>query len=309
MFNKFYNFLNYFLKKRDTFQIKTLIGKQILERRRSYYDQIDNLNDVELKIFSQNGEDGIIDYLLNKIEIKDPKFIEIGTEQYEEANTRFLYEAYNSYGVIIDQGINLEKTKSDLEFWRGRIKVLKKNVSSSNIDQILKFEDFKNVDLFSIDIDGIDYWVIKKIPKYFSKIFIAEYNPIFGSNIEVTVPDHQNFDRTAYHYSNLCWGVSLKGLVNLMKEKGFCFLGVNNMKNNAFFVQEKYKNNFLKILENKENFNSNFNTNNLFMESRDQKGNLTFLNKNEQIKKIRNCDVFLINEKKIVKFEEIEKLI
>ena len=36
------------------------------------------LNQTELKIFSQNGEDGIIDYLTFQLGIKKPKFVEIG---------------------------------------------------------------------------------------------------------------------------------------------------------------------------------------------------------------------------------------
>ena len=76
-----------------------------------------------------------------------------------------------------------------------------------------------NLDLFSLDIDGIDYWVMKELPDNLSKIIITEYNAIFGANFEVTVPNINNFDRTKYHYSNLCYGMSLRAIINLMKSK------------------------------------------------------------------------------------------
>ena len=84
--------------------------------------------------------------------------------------------------------------------------------------------------------------VLKELSKKFAKIFVAEFNPVFGPNLEISVPNIKNFNRTKYHYSNLCWGVSLKALVNLMKTKGYVFLGVNQLKNNAFFVIDDFKN-------------------------------------------------------------------
>ena len=64
--------------------------------------------------------------------------------------------------------------------------------------------------------------------KKISKIFIAEYNPYFGSELEITVPNIKNFNRTNYHYSNLCWGVSLKALIKIMELKGYIFIGSND---------------------------------------------------------------------------------
>ena len=57
---------------------------------------------------------------------------------------------------------------------------------------------------------------------------------MFGPNLEITVPNQKDFDRTKYHYSNLCWGTSLKALINLMQGKGYIFLGTNLLKNKLF---------------------------------------------------------------------------
>ena len=60
------------------------------------------INDYEFKVYSQFGEDGIIQFLINNIKITNKSFIEFGVENYEEANTRFLLENNNWSGLIID---------------------------------------------------------------------------------------------------------------------------------------------------------------------------------------------------------------
>ena len=77
----------------------------------------------------------------------------------------------------------------------------------------------RDLDLFSLDIDGIDYWILNKLPNNFSKIAIIEYNPVFGWDMEVSVLNIDNFDRTKYHYSNLCFGMSLKAAIKIMENK------------------------------------------------------------------------------------------
>ena len=50
------------------------IGSSHFSRMRHYYSKIKNLSDADYKVFSQTGEDGIIDYLLYSLNIKVPKF-------------------------------------------------------------------------------------------------------------------------------------------------------------------------------------------------------------------------------------------
>ena len=84
-----------------------MIGSSHLTQMRIKYQKITNLRDVEYKIFSQNGEDGIIDYILYCLNINKPKFIEIGVGDYSEANTRFLFETRSPKGLIVDCEKNL----------------------------------------------------------------------------------------------------------------------------------------------------------------------------------------------------------
>ena len=267
-----------------------LSGKACLLQLRKNYKDYENIKNSEFKVFSQNGEDGILDFLLYMTALENPKFIEIGTENYDEANTRFLYETSNAKGLIIDDSFDLKRLSKELDIWKRRIIAVKTKISSQNINFVLEKNDFKNdIDLFSLDIDGIDYWIIKELPKKFAKIVVAEFNPVFGPNLEISVPNINNFNRTEYHYSNLCWGVSLRALVKLMDSKGYIFIGVNQFKNNAFFVIDDFESEFKKITKNIDQNDLSKFTENEFMESRDKKGNLSLLKK--QIYEIKDCEV------------------
>ena len=71
-------------------EIKILNGLSILDNKNI---EEPNINKYELKIFSQFGEDGIIDFLVKKLEIQSKYFIEFGVEDYNESNTKFLLPA------------------------------------------------------------------------------------------------------------------------------------------------------------------------------------------------------------------------
>ena len=280
---------------------------QLSENRKLYKDTV-NIQEVELKIFSQNGEDGIIDYLLNQLKLipSSTNFVEIGVGDYRESNTRFLYNCFHPKGVIVDCIENMEsKVKSHVNIWRGDLRVCNKKIDSENINEVFnQYCDFE-IDIFSIDIDSIDYWIIKKLKNDVSKIFVAEYNPVFGPDIKVTVPDVSGFDRTKYHYSNLCYGMSLSALIELMKNKGYYFVGTNLQKMNAFFISEEFKKEdfFDKIIIKDL---SNYTDSNI-RDSRDLKYNLNFLTGKNKLREIEDCEVInLANENNnLVKLKDL----
>ncbi len=311
MIIKILNFIEKKLFQKYFFRKICQIGHSHLLNYRSKYKDITNLNDLDYKIFSQNGEDGIIDYLLYTLNIDKPKFIEIGIGDYNEANTRFLFETKNSKGLIIDCIEDLEKKiKKNVLLWKGDLQILQKTVNEENIIDILNKFDFNNgVDLFSLDIDGIDFWILKKLPKKFSKIAIIEYNSNFGSELEISVPNIPNFNRTDYHYSNLCFGASLKAIINLMKLKGFTFIGTNKSCVNAFFILDEEVKKLRVKLPTTEDL-KRFTDSNI-RESRSTDGVLNFLSGKNKIKSISECEVINLSSRNYdkVKIKDlIEKL-
>jgi len=216
-----------------------LSGKQMIEFHKNIPD-IDSLDRFEFKVFSQWGEDRIIQFLIRHTKIPNKIFVEFGVEDYTEANTRFLLINDNWSGLVMDASkSNINFIKSDDIFWRYDLKAVCSFIASDNINQLIS-ENIKEKDtgILSIDIDGNDYWVWKAIDRISPRIVICEYNGIFGCEHSVTVPYEKNFGRTKKHYSNLYWGASLPALCHLAESKGYVFVGCNSNGNNAFFVRK-----------------------------------------------------------------------
>ena len=218
---KLFQFITNFFFKSYLQKKQFLNGHSNIITHRKNYENLKNLNDIEYKVFSQSGEDGIIDFLLSNLNIEKPKFIEIGVGDYSEANTRFLYERCSPKGLIIDCLNDLEnKISKNIKLWTGDLKIVENYINSKNLIKILEENDFMNdIDFFSLDIDGIDYWILEKLPSNFTKVAVIEFNANFGDELEITVPNMENFNRTEYHFSNLCFGMSIKAAINLMEKK------------------------------------------------------------------------------------------
>ncbi|MDA7752705.1 hypothetical protein N8895_05400, partial [Candidatus Pelagibacter sp.] len=266
-------------------------GCSTLNLSRYNYKNVKKIIETDLKIYSQNGEDGIIDYLLFSLNIEKPKFIEIGVGDYSESNTRFFFERTSGDGLIIDIIDDFEKkVKENVKIWKGNLKILQQNIDANNILDTLKNNNFsQKIDLLSLDIDGIDYWILKELPKNFCKILVAEYNPYFGDKFKITVPNIKNFNRSSYHYSNLCFGASLPALIDLLKTKGMDFVGTNLFKNNAFFVN----NDFVKML-NLEKINEldlKLYVNANFRESRNISGSMSYIDPKNVLNQIKDCKI------------------
>ena len=282
-----------------------MIGLSHILNMRKNYSNVENLNDLDFRIFSQNGEDGILDYLLYQLKIEKPKFLEIGVGDYSEANTRFIRDRSSTKGSIVDCIEDFEnRVKKNVKLWRGELKIIKKEINSDNIKDIINDDNiFLNLDLFSLDIDSIDYWILEKLPKNFSKIAVLEFNPVFGNNLKISVPNFKSFNRSEYHHSNLCFGMSLKAAIDLMAEKNFYFLGTNLFKNNAFFVSNDYDKDI--YFKNLKLDNLKDHTNATFSESRDIDGNLNYLSGEKKIKAIEECEVIDLSDNKLKKIREI----
>ena len=313
--NKFYTFIAklisktfglFNLKKKLISSINYNLGLNNLLLISKNYNDITKLEQSECKIFSQNGEDGILDYIITVLKIERPNFIEIGVGSYVEANTRFIYERFSPKGVIIDIEKNLKnKVFSNINPWKGDLRVIEEKVTTENINIILSKNCDFDVDIFSLDIDSTDYWILDKLKSNISKIFVAEYNAVFGSKLEVTTPNIKNFNREEYHYSHLCFGMSLRALINIMVKKNYYFIGTNSVKNNAFFVSNDYPiDQYFKNLKIRE-IDYYVDTN--IRESRNIKGNLNYLSGEKKLREIYDCEVIdlSVDVKKKVKIRDI----
>jgi hypothetical protein len=195
--------------------------------------------DAEFGVYSQFGEDGLIQWLLAHVPIEDDVFVEFGVEDYTESNTRFLLEHDNWRGLVIDGGDEHRAflRHSRLE-WRHQIDALTAFVDRDNIDTLIRSAGISgDIGLLSIDIDGNDLWVLQAIESITPRILITEYNSVFGAEAAVTVPYDPGFRRAQAHPSHLLYGASLAALERVAREKGYALVAGNKAANNAFWVR------------------------------------------------------------------------
>ena len=263
--------------------------------------EISSLKEVEFRVFSEWGEDGIIQYLVNNIEIRNKVFVEFGVQDYKESNTRFLLINNLWTGLVIDSDENYisEITKDDIYI---RYDLTAKNafITKENINELISTSEISGeIGLLSIDIDGNDYWVWEAINVVDPAIVVCEYNGLFGSIYPVTVPYDPNFYRTKAHFSNLYFGASLPALVMLGEKKGYDFVGTNSAGSNAFFVKKELSAKLRKYSA-KEGFKEP-----VFRQSRDVRGQLTYLNKKESEHILESMSVVNIETGKTILLKDI----
>jgi len=210
-----------------------------IEARQTLGSFSGDLGAVEFRVFSQWGEDGIIQAIVNLIKPPVRTFIEFGVQNYCESNTRFLLINNNWSGLVLDGSPeNVEYIRKDPIYWQYNLKAECAFITRENIDQLLSRAGLNGeVGLLSIDIDGNDYWVWRSIKSIRPAIVVTEYNARFGSERAVTVPYLPSFRRSEAHYSNIYYGASLQAMCLLGRSKGYALIGCNSAGNNAFFVR------------------------------------------------------------------------
>ena len=270
-------------------QMLNLLGKLMssLNSKKNFKD----INDYEFKVFSQFGDDGIIQYLIQNIDIKNKFFLEFGVENYEEANTRFLLESNNWAGMVIDSSEkNISYIKNQYYYWKFNLNAFCHFITKENINEILKKNINKpEIGILSIDVDGNDYWIWKEINYLKPQIVIIEYNARFGDERSVTIPYEQNFNRSDKKYNNIYYGASLQALTNLANKKNYSLIGTNLNGNNAYFINNKYlpqNSEIIKSVDVKKCFKKNS-----FKENRNASGNIIFISTEEENKILKKFNL------------------
>jgi len=283
--------------------LRLLLGKNMANyvKQHGIYDDIHN---AEFQVFSQFGDDGILQYLVHQTQPDQHTFIEFGVGDYSESNTRFLLINDNWRGLIIDGSQKaMNALKNDDVYWRHDLTAIGAFITSENINQLFLENGFGgDVGILSIDIDGNDYWIWDAIDSVNPVLVIAEYNSVFGSDFAITIPYDLQFFRTKAHYSNLYWGCSLKSLCLLAEKKGYAFVGCNSNGNNAHFVRKDKVGN-IPIKTASQGY-----VESKFREARDRDGNLTYLRGEQRIEIIKDMQVFDVESGQLVYIKDLFKI-
>ena len=208
-----------------------------------FSSNLDKINDFEYQITSQNNEDGIINHIFDILKIDKLNFMEVGFDYYQNNSLAVLKRC--NKGLFID-GDNKKAIilRNVLKLFYPAKKITVQNalVDIDNINQI-KEQNFNNqeeIDFLSIDVDGIDYYLLKEI-NFKPKLICIEYNFWFGKDLSCAVPYKKNYSIDSL--SNYV-GASLKALTELANSKGYHLIALDSACINAFFIRDDLKHNF-----------------------------------------------------------------
>jgi hypothetical protein len=210
------------------------LRKNLLENPRY---QGKKLNRHEFQVFSQGGEDGLIEEIFNRIGATNRYFVEFGIGNGLESNTTYLL-VKDWTGLWIESGEknvgSIRKTYQNL-LGQKKLQVKCEFITAENIEELFQEAAVpQNFDLLSIDIDRNDYWVWKAITAYRPRVVVIEYNAVFPPPVEWVV----RYDPKASWDGSSYQGASLKSLEILGMKKGYRLVGCSFTGGNAFFVQE-----------------------------------------------------------------------
>lgn len=186
-------------------------------------DEID-LSHYEQKIYSQNGEDGITLEIFNTIGAVSNSYVEFGTQNGQECNTRVL-SAEGWSGLLMDG--NWEDASINLK---------KEFITAENIVSLFqKYKVEKEFDLLSIDIDFNDFYVWRAVlEEYTPRVVIIEYNATHLPNEDkIVVYDPQG----GWDLSNY-FGASIQSLYRLGRAYGYSLVYAENVGVNVFFIRD-----------------------------------------------------------------------
>ena len=194
-----------------------------------------DLRAFEKKVISQNGEDGIIQEIFNRIGVETKFFVEFGVEWGEECNCGRLVVYENWGGLFIEANTeHFEKLKQRYSQYQ-KVRCANKFVTPANIEAILEANGVpRDLDLLSIDIDGNDYWIWAAINQWRPRLVVVEYNSTFPPHQKWVMKEDLNhrWDQTNY------FGASLASLAILGRKKGYTLVATDSWGVNAFFVRD-----------------------------------------------------------------------
>ena len=196
---------------------------------------------LELKVFSQNGEDGVLAEIFNRIGTDSKVFVEFGVGPGREGNCVLLADVYNWAGLFMEGSVH---HFADLEYkYAGIDRVVTRHemVTAENIEGLLREAHIPLAfDLLSIDIDSNDYWVWQALSSYRPRVVVCEFNGALDPTRSLTQPyaPGSGWDRTEY------FGASLAALRELGEQKGYTLVHADLTGTNAFFVRQEYADSF-----------------------------------------------------------------
>lgn len=199
--------------------------------------------DVEFRAFSQNGEDGILLYIFSLIGPKNKICVEICAGDGIQCNSANLILNHGWTGLLIDGNEKLVQRgkafySNHPDTFSFPPKFAHAWIDRETVNALIAGHGIEGeIDLLSIDLDGVDYWVWEAVEVISPRVVVAETQCIWGAERSVSVPYRRDFKSPLIRGFGVYSGASLPAFVRLARRKGYRLVGTQALGFNAFFVR------------------------------------------------------------------------
>lgn len=201
---------------------------------------VQGLERYEYSWLSQNGEDGIIRYLFDKIGFESRYFVEFGFHA-KQCNVLRLMRYEGCRGIVMDGS---EENCRFFDYAADKlgidgVKAVQAFITLDNLEELIASNGApQEIDFLSLDVDGNDYWFWQQLECISPRVVCIEYNAGLGPELSRTVPYDPTFERYSKHPSGFFHGASLAALETLGRAKRYRLIGCDSTGTNAFFLRE-----------------------------------------------------------------------
>ena len=197
----------------------------------------------EFSGFSQNGEDGLLDVLRHQLLSSNRYFVEIGASDGIENNSAWLVVAEKYNGLMIDgDPKQVQRARRTVANYSIGTQCHDMFVRKENVGKLRSMAFHHDPDVFSLDIDGNDYYIAEAIFEagFRPRIFVVEYNSVYGPTRSLTIEYNPDFVMSRAHPTQLYYGVSISAWRKFFDRRGYRFVTVDRNGVNGIFVDPAF---------------------------------------------------------------------
>ena len=199
--------------------------------------------DVGFRVYSQHEEDGLLLFVFSLIGTTNKRCVELCAGNGIECNTANLILNHRWIGLLFDgkrsntqTALNFYRRHPDSKYWPPVIS--NAWITRTNVNSLIERHGFNGeIDLLSLDVDGVDYWLWDSIHCVNPRVVILEINHLWGPTASVTVPYRDDFIAEFSEYGSDYAGASLAAFIKLGRKKGYRLVGTNAIATNAIFIR------------------------------------------------------------------------
>ena len=198
-----------------------------------------DLKDVGFRRYSEFEEDGILLYVFSLVPPINRTCVEICAGDGRQCNTANLIMNHGWWGHLFDGnerqvkvGRELFRKSKDTFVYPPRF--THAWITAENVNDLIAHSGARGpIDLLSLDIDGMDYWVWKAITVIEPQVVVCETHNLIPADKALTVPYDPDFVWESESYRS----ASLAAMCKLGREKGYRLVGTHRFGFNAFFIK------------------------------------------------------------------------